>query len=216
MRISAAPTIATAATIAPIALTSLVFASLVFASLVAAPAFAQQSAADCADIEDDRERLECYDRVFSGARDADETAADTRAREQRGESSRASGRSAAGNESGRNASGRSDRSARTASRDRRCGPESGAESPEDVFGMEKKVLELGGDEMTSTAVGQYDFWEKGQRIELENGQVWEITNSTGMYHKASNPRVTIEKGLFSSFYLHIDGVSKSLKVRRLR
>jgi hypothetical protein len=60
------------------------------------------------------------------------------------------------------------------------------------------------------------FWNKGQRIELENGQVWEITNETNLFHKTTNPRVTIEKGLFSSFYLHIEGVSKSLKVQRIR
>lgn len=188
-----------------------------FVVMFAAPAMAQDSAADCADIEDDRARLACFDRVVSNAaEDADASGQEPRAERPSdvGDSARA-GNSARSRstESPRAAADRNQSTAGGAPRDRRAPAE--PESAEDRFGMEKKMLELGGDEMSSTAVGQFDFWNKGQRVELENGQVWEITNSTNLYHKTSNPRVTIEKGLFSSFYMHIDGVSKSLKVRRI-
>lgn len=206
----------------PAALTAI--AALLAAS-AAAPVSAQQSAAECAELEDDRARLECYDRFFSEAEDPGERA---------GEASRdadAASRSAAsGDRRDSRRTGTSERAERrehaeraadaerTASRDRGSDGRSGSEpgTPEDSFGKDKKILELGGEEMSSTALGEFDFWERGQKIELDNGQVWEIVNSSSLYHKARNPKVTIEKGLFSSFHLHIDGVSKSLRVRRIR
>lgn len=218
-----------------------VLAALAAVALVSSPLHAQQSAAECAEIDDDRERLECFDRFYGGAVESDQSASD--------ESSSADGRPAATDteraqrdaerarreveQARREASqarleadrlrreleleqGRGEVADQRRESDRRSEPEPERGTPEERFGMEKKVLELGGDEMSSTAIGEFRLWNKGQRIELENGQVWEITNDTNLFHKATNPRVTIEKGLFSAFYLHIDGVSKSLKVRRIR
>ena len=228
--------------------------------LISSPLVAQQSAADCAEIKNDRQRLECFDRFYSDAAKEDasepDTSSITEPRPAETDTDRVNRRTTDGarREDDRE-DGRGDREAERArreaerarseaeqarreaaqarreaeqlrleieqesrERDRRPepAPEPESETPEERFGMEKKMLELGGDEMSSTALGQFDFWEKGQRIELENGQVWEITNSTNLYYKAGNPQVTIEKGLFSSFYMHIDGVSKALKVERIR
>lgn len=159
----------------------------------AGAAVAQQSAADCADIEDNRERLECYDRFFSGRGGDAAPAAEPRRTPDRAEAARPERERA-----------------RVASRERT------PESAQDRFGRDRSMLEFGGEEMASTALGSFRHWRSGQRIELENGQVWEITNDTNLFHRATNPRVTIEKGFFSSFYMHIDGVSKALRVRRVR
>jgi hypothetical protein len=160
-------------------------------------AVAQQSAADCADIEDNRERLDCYDRFFSGRGGEAAPAAESRATPDRAEAARPAARPER-------------ERARVAARERT------PESAQDRFGKDQSMLEFGGEEMASTALGSFRYWREGQRIELENGQVWEITNDTNLFHRATNPRVTIEKGFFSSFYLHIDGVSKALRVRRIR
>lgn len=208
-----------------------VLAAFAVSTLVSSPVHAQQSAAECAEIENDQERLECFDRFYGGAAESNASASET-------SSSTNSRPATTDTERARREADQARREAEQARReaeqlrrevedlrrvsDRRAEPEPEREpeaergTPEERFGMEKKMLELGGDKMSSTAIGQFDFWNKGQRIELENGQVWEITNSTNLYHKSTNPRVTIEKGMFSSFYLHIDGVSKSLKVRRIR
>lgn len=211
-------------------------------SMDSAPLHAQQSAAECAAIENDRERLECFDRVYAGGVDSDagrsDTSASTDARPATSDTERArreaeQARREAEQARAEAAQARQETEQlrremeqerrevadlRRASDRRRAEPEPEVErgTPEERFGMEKKVLELGGEEMSSTAVGEFRLWNKGQRIELDNGQVWEITNDTNLFHKTSNPRVTIEKGMFSAFYLHIDGVSKSLKVRRIR
>lgn len=172
----------------------------------------QESAADCADIEDDRERLECFDRFFSGApreagtddpvgaTSASSTAPAAERRRAEPVADRAS-RAAPANER------------RTAATQR--APDAPA-SREERFGLSPKVLDLGGEEMSSVALGEFSMWRRGQKIRLENGQVWEITNPTDYFYKVTNPKVTIEKGLFSSFYLHIEGVSKSLRVKRIR
>lgn len=230
MRIPAAPSIA--AIIATIA---------TMAMLVSAPALGQQSAAECADVEDDRERLECYDRVYAGAAESDASESDTssstdvrpaateterarrearQARREADQARREASQARLEAEQLRREIEQGRREAEGLSRetDRRAEPEAERErgTPEERFGMEKKVLELGGDQMSSTAIGQFDYWNRGQRVELENGQVWEIIDATNLFHKATDPRVTIEKGLFSSFYMRIDGLSKGLKVRRIR
>lgn len=213
--------------------------ALAVLTVVSSPVHAQQSAAECAELENDRERLECFDRFYGSAVENDESASDTssntdarpvatdteraqrEAQQARLEAEQARRETAEARLEAEQLrreleQGRREVADRRRERDRRSEPEPELGTPEERFGMEKKVLELGGDEMSSTAIGEFRLWNKGQRIELENGQVWEITNDTNLFYKTTNPSVTIEKGLFSAFYLHIDGVSKSLKVRRIR
>lgn len=161
-------------------------------------AAAQESAADCARIDNDRERLACFDRLFSAGGDV-------------GESTTTPGSAVIDAVPAENRLGVRDRSGRGSDPVASRNPPPGGD-----FGLQKKTLELGGESMTATASGSFGFWEPGQRIELANGQVWRITNDTGVYYKVDNPQVTIRKGLFSAFYLHIDGLSKALKVERIR
>lgn len=211
--------------------TTVLAAFAVFA-LVALPAHAQQSAAECAKIENDRERLECFDRLYSGTAEdsagAPDASSSTDAERAQREVQQARREAEQARQEAAQArleaeqlrleieQGRREVADQRRESDRRAEPEPEPGTPEERFGMEKKVLELGGEEMSSTALGEFRFWNKGQRIELENGQVWEITNDTNLFHRTTNPRVTIEKGMFSSFYLHLEGVSRSLKVTRIR
>lgn len=212
-----------------------VVAGLVMPAIVvlfSASAMAQDSAADCADIQNDRERLACFDRVFSDAADNAGAARDSRAAGGAAESvtdsaeaSRANRRSSSAGGAGNSTPARSAAPARTtaererrstrgASRDRRS--EAETEPNKDRFGLEHEVFDLGGEERRSKAVGQFGFWERGQRVELENGQVWQVVDDDELYYKVTNPEVTIEKGLLGSHYLHLDGISKSVKVKRIR
>ena len=161
-----------------------------FCLLPAAAATAQQSAEECADLEDDQERLACFDRFFSQDRDRSEEP-----------------RSAA--EPRRAAPSAASSTSRT-----RATPEPEL-TPEQQFGRQREPLSLGGDEMTSVAVGKFDLWRRGQRIRLENGQVWRVTNYREMYYQVSNPRVRIERGLLGAYYMHFEGTSNSLKVVRV-
>jgi len=90
------------------------------------------------------------------------------------------------------------------------------EDPEQAFGFDARPAEFGGDRLRTRAVGDFGLWNRGVQVELENGQVWEIIDRNEVYNKVSNPEVRIERGLFSAFYLHIEGTSRSLRVRRIR
>ena len=85
-----------------------------------------------------------------------------------------------------------------------------------LFGLEKEVAKQTPEEITSKAIGTFKSWTKKMKIELENGQVWEVTSSGRLYHPTSNPTVTISKGALGSFYLGIEGVNRRLKVKRIK
>ncbi len=72
------------------------------------------------------------------------------------------------------------------------------------------------DEISSRAIGTYKMWEKGIPVTLENGQVWEITDHRSTYHKVTNPIITIEKALFGSYLLGIEGLNKRFRAKRIK
>jgi hypothetical protein len=51
---------------------------------------------------------------------------------------------------------------------------------------------------------------------LANGQVWQITDGSEGVYSLVDPLVTIERGSFGSFFLRIEGVGQTPKVRRLQ
>lgn len=56
---------------------------------------------------------------------------------------------------------------------------------------------------------------KRQTLTLQNGQVWREIGSSG--HVVTNgQQVTIEKGLFGSYYLSVDGSNRELQVKRIK
>ncbi|MCP4411635.1 MAG: hypothetical protein GY808_03575 [Gammaproteobacteria bacterium] len=83
------------------------------------------------------------------------------------------------------------------------------------FGLEKKSGEI--ESITSYIPGEFKGWKNGDKLTLANGQVWKIKDSNGsFYHLATNPKVTISKGMFSSFRINIEGANKSARVQRVK
>jgi hypothetical protein len=68
----------------------------------------------------------------------------------------------------------------------------------------------------SRIAGHFEGWEKGTRLTLENGQVWQTTDDSSVYFVAESPKVTIEPGSFGSFFLNVDGLRARATVKRLR
>ena len=68
----------------------------------------------------------------------------------------------------------------------------------------------------STIVGQFSGWRPNTRITLANGQVWRIVDdSASDLPPTRNQKVRIERNLFGTFFLKIDGSNDSAKVRRV-
>jgi hypothetical protein len=70
--------------------------------------------------------------------------------------------------------------------------------------------------MESTVAGEFDGWGPNSRIRLANGQVWRIVDdSSAVLPRRSNTKVRIERNLFGTLFLTVDGTNQSAKVRRL-
>ncbi len=71
-------------------------------------------------------------------------------------------------------------------------------------------------EVVSTIPGEFTGWSRGTRFELENGQVWEVTDGGSFVARLSNPTVRIRPGSFGSFFLSVPGYNTQARVKRIR
>jgi len=71
------------------------------------------------------------------------------------------------------------------------------------------------DSVDSRIEGHFAGWYPGTRIRLANGQVWQVTDGTSRFADVDNPKVTVRRGAIGSFFLDIDGVTPSPRVRRI-
>jgi len=84
-----------------------------------------------------------------------------------------------------------------------------------TFGLKKKDDEP--ESISSYIPGEFKGWKNGDKFTLANGQVWKIKDSNGtLYHVATNPKVTISKGMFNSYRISIVGINKSVGVKRIK
>lgn len=64
--------------------------------------------------------------------------------------------------------------------------------------------------------GEFRGWEPGSRIKLANGQVWEVNDgSRGALAPVVDPKVRVQRGVLGSFYLEIEGLNRSPRVKRI-
>ncbi|MEM8513612.1 hypothetical protein RCH14_002948 [Massilia sp. MP_M2] len=91
-------------------------------------------------------------------------------------------------------------------------------TPEQNFGMEAvKEREAQPASIRSTVVGEFDGWGPGSQIRLANGQVWRIIDgSDAVLPRTKDAPVTIERNVFGTLFLKIDGGNSSAKVRRVQ
>lgn len=64
--------------------------------------------------------------------------------------------------------------------------------------------------------GRFDGWSRGSRLRLANGQVWEVTDSSTGVYDLSAPVVRIKRGVLGSFFIEIDGISATPRVKRVQ
>jgi hypothetical protein len=99
-------------------------------------------------------------------------------------------------------------------------PTAVAKTPEQGFGMEtmkKKPEQEQPNAIESTIAGDFDGWGPSSQIKLANGQVWRVIDgSEAILPRAHNPRVRIERNMFGTLFLHVEGTNNSAKVRRVQ
>jgi hypothetical protein len=68
----------------------------------------------------------------------------------------------------------------------------------------------------STIAGEFEGWGPNSRIRLANGQVWRVVDeSSAVLPRSSNTKVRIERNLFGTLFLKVEGTNQSAKVRRV-
>ena len=67
----------------------------------------------------------------------------------------------------------------------------------------------------SNIPGHFDGWYANSRIRLGNGQVWQVTDGTSRFANLQDPKVTVRRGALGSFFLDIEGVKPSPRVKRI-
>jgi len=71
--------------------------------------------------------------------------------------------------------------------------------------------------ITSKLIGTFAGWDGQSVFELENGQIWAQTSKSKWHTKElENPAVIIESGMFGTWRLHIEGLDKDCRVKRIQ
>ena len=73
-----------------------------------------------------------------------------------------------------------------------------------------------GDRVVSSVAGTFRGWTGNTEFRLANGQVWQQTGGSNLSVNMESPTVVIEKGMFNSWYLRVEGYNTRAKVKRLR
>lgn len=89
---------------------------------------------------------------------------------------------------------------------------------EENFGIEaQKQREAQPRSISSTVAGDFQGWGPSSLIRLANGQVWRIVDgSEAVLPPMRDARVTIERNVFGTLFLKVEGTNNSAKVRRVQ
>lgn len=90
---------------------------------------------------------------------------------------------------------------------------------EDRRGLPHRAADEGpAGDIVSRIPGVFTGWQHKQTITLENGQVWQVNDSTAMLAgiRVENVEVRISCGLMGGWYMRIAGYNSTAKVKRLK
>jgi hypothetical protein len=88
----------------------------------------------------------------------------------------------------------------------------------DSRGFEMQALgDMDDSDVVSTIKGEFSGWTGDTVFELENGMVWEQTQSGTFYIPPTTTAVAvIDKGVFNSWRLSIQGYNRTVRVQRVK
>ena len=100
-------------------------------------------------------------------------------------------------------------------------PTAAAPGPQaERFGLEEKAARAAEsqrlDRIESHIPGRFDGWRPNSRIRLANGQVWQVVDDSSVPMQKDDPKVVVRRGVFSNFFMDIEGDNRSPRVRRVQ
>lgn len=87
------------------------------------------------------------------------------------------------------------------------------------FGLESKPSPAATPVLVSieSAVdGPFDGWLPRGQLRLVNSQVWEVSDGSQAAYNLKSPKVKITRGVSGSFFMAIEGVAQTPRVRRIK
>ena len=84
------------------------------------------------------------------------------------------------------------------------------------FGLPQKPKPTEVEAIESSVAADFQGWGPNDRIRLLNGQVWEVVDSSSGTITPEQRKVKVRRGVFGSFFLDFEGLTKSPKVRRVQ
>ena len=69
--------------------------------------------------------------------------------------------------------------------------------------------------LESSISGLFEGWQAQSRIRLANGQIWQVTDGSEGVYARRDPKVRISRGTLGSFFMQIEGISQTPRVRRI-
>ncbi len=92
-----------------------------------------------------------------------------------------------------------------------------AAAPTETFGMKVDTPKAETVDAIDTRLnGRFNGWKAGQTFSLANGQVWQVVDGTVGFGEADNPAVTIRRGVLGAYFMEVEGVRRSPRVKRVQ
>eukprot|EP00042_Codosiga_hollandica_P006370 m.15805 g.15805 ORF g.15805 m.15805 type:complete len:171 (+) comp26664_c0_seq1:2269-2781(+) len=165
--------------------------TLIALSLAAMPALAQDSLQRCRAMTDGAARLVCYDALADAARVPVQPVPPAKPAAPAAVARTAAPAAAVA----------------TAAAPARVG--------EATFGLPESRRPEAVESVESSVGPSFEGWGPNSRIRLANGQVWQVVDGTSVSLPEGPRKVSVKRGALSSFYLDIEGLKTSPRVRRV-
>lgn len=68
----------------------------------------------------------------------------------------------------------------------------------------------------STVPSNFSGWGPNEKIALENGQVWQVVDGSSYATRPGKRTASVKRGMLGAYFLNVDGVALSPRVRRIQ
>lgn len=90
-----------------------------------------------------------------------------------------------------------------------------ARTGEAAFGLPETKRPDAVESVDSSVGPTFAGWGPNSRIRLANGQVWQVIDGTSVVLPEGPRKVSVKRGMLSSYYLDFEGLKTSPRVRRV-
>ena len=98
----------------------------------------------------------------------------------------------------------------------KAGPSAAQVDAADNFGFPARARPGAVAFIESAVANDFDGWSAGDKVRLQNGQIWRIDDGSSGAIGPDNRKVRVVPGAFGSFRLEFEGLSRSPRVSRVQ